>query len=76
MLTCGRRGALRVLGQTVLGGRVRVGVLRRRRRALLVLLVNDARRSRLLQVVRRRTLLGVVGVVLLLGTSVWFSAMW
>jgi hypothetical protein len=59
---CG--GALRVLWQTVLCGRVRVGMLRRGR-TLLVLLVHDARRSRLLEVVRRRTLLGVVGVMLL-----------
>lgn len=40
-------------------------MLRRWGRALRVLLVNDARGSRLLKVVRRRALLGVVGVMLL-----------
>jgi hypothetical protein len=64
VLTSRRGGTLRVLRQTVLRGRVRVGMLRRGR-ALLVLLVHYARRSRLLEVVRRRTLLGVVGVMVI-----------
>ena len=47
--------------------RVRVGVLRLRRTLLLllvVLLVDDARRSWLLEVVRRRSRLRVVGMML------------
>jgi hypothetical protein len=56
--------ALGVLGKTVCG-RVWIGVLRLRRSLLLVvLLMNDARRSRLLEMVRRRTLLRVVGMML------------
>lgn len=64
MLRSGR-GALLVLWQAVCRWRVRVGVLWRRRRTLLVMLVHYARGTRLLKVVRRRTLLGVVGMVLL-----------
>lgn len=57
------RGAL-VLGEAVCG-RVWVGVLRLRRCLLLVmLLVDNARGSWLLEVVRRRSLLRVVGMML------------
>jgi hypothetical protein len=68
MLASWWRRALLVLRQAVLRRSVRVGVLRRRRRALLVLLVllvHYARGTRLLEVVRRRALLRVVGVMLL-----------
>jgi hypothetical protein len=66
VLSSGAWRTLAVLGQTV-GWGVWVCVLRLRRRSLLlvVLLMYDARGSRLLEVMRwRRTLLGVVGVML------------